>query len=40
MGMNFKVGIFETAAFFWVVLGIIVAIVLASLVVARMREWI
>ena len=40
MGMNFKVGIFETAAYFWVVIGIIVAVIVATLAVARAREWI
>jgi magnesium transporter len=40
MGMNFKVGIFETAAYFWVVLGIIASVLVATLAVARMREWI
>jgi magnesium transporter len=40
MGMNFKVGLFETAAYFWVVVGSIVAVALATLAVARAREWI
>jgi magnesium transporter len=40
MGMNFKVGVFETAAYFWVVVGSIVAVALATLAVARAREWI
>jgi Mg2+ and Co2+ transporter CorA len=40
MGMNLKVGIFETAAYFWVVLGIIAAVLVATLAVARMRKWI
>ena len=40
MGMNFRVGIFETAAYFWVVLAIIVAVAVATLAVARVREWI
>jgi magnesium transporter len=40
MGMNFKVGLFETAAYFWVVLGLIVAVASITLVVARAREWI
>lgn len=40
MGMNFEVGIFETAAYFWVVLAIIVAVAVTTLVVARVRAWI
>ncbi len=40
MGMNFKVGIFETAAYFWVVIAVIAVIAVATLAVARMREWI
>jgi len=40
MGMNFKVGIFETAAYFWVVLAIIATIGVATIAVARAREWI
>jgi len=40
MGMNFTLGIFETAAYFWVVLAIILAVAVTTLVVARMRSWI
>ena len=40
MGMNFKVGIFETAAYFWVVIGVIAGIAVATLAIARVREWI
>jgi magnesium transporter len=40
MGMNFDVGIFETAAYFWVVLAVIVAVAAGTLAVARVREWI
>ena len=40
MGMNFEVGIFETAAYFWVVLAIIATVAVATLAVARAREWI
>ena len=40
MGMNFKVGIFDNAAYFWVVLAIIAAVAVATLAVARAREWI
>jgi len=35
VGMNVKIGIFENAAYFWVVVAII-----ATVAVARAREWI
>lgn len=38
MGMNFKVGLFETAAYFWVVCGAILALAVATLVVAQTRR--
>jgi magnesium transporter len=40
MGMNFKVGLFQHAALFWVVLAMIAAIAAVTLVVARLRRWI
>jgi magnesium transporter len=40
MGMNFKIGIFETAAYFWVVIAVIAVIAVVTLAVARMRAWI
>lgn len=40
MGMNFKFGLFETGAYFWVVIAGIVGIALATLAVARARQWI
>ncbi len=40
MGMNFDVGLFETAAYFWVVVAAIVGLVLATLAMARLRRWI
>ena len=40
MGMNFKVGIFETAAYFWVTLAVIGGVATVTVAVARMREWI
>jgi len=40
MGMNFEVEIFESAAYFWVVLVIIATVAVATLAVARAREWI
>ena len=39
MGMNFM-GLFETSAYFWVVIAVIVAVAVTTLVVARVREWI
>jgi len=39
MGMNFKVGFFENANLFWVVLGVMVAIAVISVLVARWRRW-
>ena len=40
MGMNFKLGIFQDNAYFWVVLGAIVALAVVTVVVARARRWI
>ena len=40
MGMNFKVGIFDQAALFWVVLAAIIAIAPITLGVAKLRKWI
>ena len=40
MGMNFKVGLFDTGAYFWVVCGTIVALAMATITAARMRGWI
>jgi magnesium transporter len=40
MGMNFKVGLFDEARNFWLVLGAIVVVALATLGVARARSWI
>ena len=40
MGMNFKVPLFEHAVGFWIVVGVIVAIALTTLAVARRRNWI
>ena len=40
MGMNFKVGIFDHAAMFWVVLALIVAVAPITLGVAKLRDWI
>ena len=40
MGMNFRLGFFETATYFWVVIAAIAAIAVATLAVARAREWI
>jgi magnesium transporter len=40
LGMNFKVGLFETAAYFWVAIAGIIGIAAATLVAARARRWI
>lgn len=40
MGMNFKVGVFDTGAYFWVVIAGIVGIAVATLAAARARRWI
>ncbi len=40
LGMNFKVGLFEHAELFWVVVAFIVAVALATLTIARVRRWI
>jgi magnesium transporter len=40
MGMNFKVGFFDHAAMFWVVLAVIVGVAPITLGVAKLRRWI
>jgi magnesium transporter len=40
MGMNFKIGLFETDAYFWVVCGMIVVLAGGTIVAARLRGWI
>ncbi len=40
MGMNFELGVFENAAYFWVVLAIIATVAVATIAVAKAREWI
>jgi magnesium transporter len=40
MGMNFKVGLFESTWVFYVVLGVVVGIALTTLAVAKLRDWI
>jgi magnesium transporter len=40
LGMNFKIGLFETGWYFWVVCAGIVALALATLGIARARDWI
>jgi magnesium transporter len=40
MGMNFKVGLFENAALFWVVVAVIVAVAPLTLGFAKARDWI
>jgi Mg2+ and Co2+ transporter CorA len=38
--MNFKLGLFANALYYWIVLAAILLIALATLAVARMRDWI
>jgi magnesium transporter len=40
LGMNFKVGLFDTGWYFWVVCSAIVVFAAVTLVFARFREWI
>jgi magnesium/cobalt transport protein CorA len=40
LGMNFKVGFFDHAALFWLVLALIGAIAAATLLAARVRRWV
>lgn len=40
MGMNFKVGLFEHTALFWVVVAVIVAVAPFTIAVAKLRDWI
>jgi len=40
MGMNFKLGVFTEAVYFWVVIAAMVLIAIVTLVVARMRDWV
>jgi magnesium/cobalt transport protein CorA len=40
MGMNFRLGIFHHAVYFWVILAAMLAIAVATLALARMRDWI
>jgi Mg2+ and Co2+ transporter CorA len=39
MGMNFRVGFFDDPSFFWVVLGVMVAMAAVTIIVARWRGW-
>ncbi|MGH2417469.1 MAG: magnesium transporter CorA family protein [Candidatus Limnocylindria bacterium] len=39
MGMNFKVGLFDQSNLFWVVIGAMVAMAVATLGIARWRGW-
>jgi Mg2+ and Co2+ transporter CorA len=39
MGMNFKVPIFDNPAFFWVVIGVMLALAATTILVARWRRW-
>jgi magnesium transporter len=40
MGMNFKLGIFEHEANFWIVIAVMIGVALVTLAIARVRHWI
>ncbi|HXG76162.1 MAG TPA: CorA family divalent cation transporter [Gaiellaceae bacterium] len=40
LGMNFRLGVFETEAYFWVVVAGMAAVALGTVLVARARRWI
>lgn len=40
MGMNFRIGLFDNAAVFWVVVAVIIAVAPVTIVVAKLRDWI
>ena len=40
MGMNFKLGVFEENAFFWVVIAVILGVAAVTLALAKRRRWI
>jgi magnesium transporter len=40
MGMNFKIGLFQTGWYFWVVCAVIVAVAVGTLTIARARDWV
>jgi magnesium/cobalt transport protein CorA len=40
MGMNFKIGLFDDPAFFWIVIVVMLAIAVATIAVARFKRWI
>jgi magnesium transporter len=40
LGMNFRIGLFETEWLFWVVCAAIVGLAVATLAIARARDWI
>ena len=40
MGMTFRLGIFTDPLYFWVVVAIMLVVAVATLAIARMRDWI
>jgi Mg2+ and Co2+ transporter CorA len=40
MGMNFRLGVFGTTAYFWVVVAVMLVVAVVTLAVARMRDWV
>jgi Mg2+ and Co2+ transporter CorA len=40
MGMNFKLGLFDNEALFWVTVGVIIAVAPITIAFAKLRRWI
>ena len=40
MGMNFRLGVFGTTAYFWVVVAVMLVVAIVTLAIARMRDWV
>jgi Mg2+ and Co2+ transporter CorA len=40
MGMNFKVGLFQEAWIFWIVIAVIILVASITVAIAKMRDWI
>ena len=40
MGMNFKVGLFQEAWIFWIVIAVIILVAPITVAIAKMRDWI
>jgi len=40
MGMNFRLGLFKDPLYFWVVVAVMAIVAIATLAIARVRDWI